>query len=375
MTTYEVWKKDDLRCLSEKDKDMWFDVLNHGLEEDRGYRLDDPDLIHKQKEIKASYIAYLESCITDDLFLSYYVLRNSHRKIISLCRVIKRNGSYTLEGLETHRDDYRKGYASKLIDLMIGSLYGQGIEELYANVSKDNLPSLNLHKKLGFAQIDCHSKQIRFSLNLKKYLKIKLFNDWANTYHDSVKKSERDGTYPFAGYSDIQFEIIDTIARHPKASVLDMGIGTGEITGPLYDMGFLITGVDFSSQMIGLASSRMPKAKMIESDFLSLVGKLKCSYDFIIFNYSIHHLDYDKQIMLINELYDKLNKDGMILIGDVSCKDEHTMQGLKIRYEKIWDDEEFYPILNHYLRSDKLGKYKIIYKKFSHVSGLITLYK
>lgn len=52
------------------------------------------------------------------------------------------------------------------------------------------------------------------------------FNEWAAQYDDTVRESERQGTYPFAGYSDILTEIFEAIDGKPQSSVLDIGFGT-----------------------------------------------------------------------------------------------------------------------------------------------------
>lgn len=83
----EVWDKEKIAKLSEIDKDQWFDVLNHGLEEDIDISLDDPQIKQKQQEIKTDYMKYLESCPDSADFYKYYVYKD-HDKIISVCRIV-----------------------------------------------------------------------------------------------------------------------------------------------------------------------------------------------------------------------------------------------------------------------------------------------
>ena len=63
------------------------------------------------------------------------------------------------------------------------------------------------------------------------------FDTWANEYDKSVSISDNKDTYPFAGYKDVQENIFQTIMKTPKATVLDIGFGTGTLTTRLYEQG------------------------------------------------------------------------------------------------------------------------------------------
>lgn len=371
----EIWTKDIIKSLGMKTKEMWFDVLNNGLEEDRGFSLDDPNLLDIQKQIKEDYINYLDRCVDNLDFLNYYILRNEDGVIVSLCRIIIRDERYFVEGLETHRDHYRKGYARQLLDFVIKDLFRKEIERLYSNVAIHNDASNKFHLNFGFGVLNENSQRYVYSLDINKYVMTDLFNNWASTYNESVRKSEEEGSYPFAGYSNIKLEIFKEISRSNKKDVLDMGVGTGEITGALYDLGYNITGIDFSSKMIELAQKKMPNAKMIQSSFLEVTKYLDKKYDYIIFNYSIHHLEYDKQVDLLANLYDYLNNNGIILIGDVSTMNDIDMGKLRNKYISIWDDEEYYPIASKYTSHDKLDLYQFRFVNFNEVAGLFYLRK
>lgn len=204
--------------------------------------------------------------------------------------------------------------------------------------------------------------------------KEQLFDQWSKNYNKYVIKSEKEKTYPFYGYSELKYKIYKTITRSKAKSILEMGIGTGEITKPLYDDGFAITGVDISSKMIDIAKTLMPNAKFIWGEFEQVLNQLK-KYDVIIFNYSIHHLTYEHQIELIDSLHEHLNFDGLILIGDVSTRTSLEMKSLSEKYLTIWDDEEFYPIFEIYQSSKLVNQYHLIYNSLNEVCGLISIVK
>lgn len=160
---FDVWNKDKIAKLTIKEKEQWFDVLNDKLEEDRGISLNDPELFHKQQGIKNDYMKYLESCPKLKEFYKYYIYKDQN-KIISVCRINIYEGKYILEGLQTHRDYYRMGYARKLIQGMIGDLKKEGIKMLYSEARIWNDASNALQIKVGFIKYDEVGNNYLYSL-------------------------------------------------------------------------------------------------------------------------------------------------------------------------------------------------------------------
>jgi len=371
---FETWNKSKINNLSQKDCEQWFDVLNHGLEEDRGYDLSDPNIESIRAGIKKDYIDYLRSCGHNQNFYAYYILRDDGM-IVSVCRIVIIGGKYYLEGLETHRNYYQKGFASKLLNKVLYELKRDKIDTIYSIVRKHNHKSLNFHYRIGFSEEDKNDVDTMFVLNVENQIRKELFDNWANNYNKSVIKSEQEETYPFAGYSNIKYQIIDIVTKRSFAHILDMGVGTGEITSPLYNLGYRVTGVDLSEKMIDLAKKKMPNAMFICDTFQNSLRKLNDLYDFIIFNYSIHHLDYQSQIDLLLKIHENLSSQGRIIIGDVSTINREDMKKLQEKYNSIWDDEEYYPILDIYQKSELRNYNKILYNKINEVAGLFELLK
>lgn len=371
----EIWKGNQILHLKDNDIEQWFDVLNYGLVEDRGFSFNDSNIEEIKSNIRKNYIEYLMSCSMDKNFQGYYVLRDEQNTIVAVCRIVFDNGEYYLEGLETHRDHYRKGYATKLLFKVLQELKKNKIKKLYSIVRNHNTKSLNFHKKHGFIIITDDNINTKFSLSIENKIRKELFDQWSRGYNNSVLKSEKEGTYPFAGYSEVKYSIIDTISKTQKVKVLEMGVGTGEITKPLYDLGHDITGVDLSSKMIEISKSHMEKAAFILADFCNALNQISNKFDFVVFSYSIHHLTYNDQIELLVKLNDYLNEDGVIIIGDVSTFTIEDMNQLQNKYAAIWDDEEYYPILKKYQLSRLADIYKLSYVQINDVAGVYKFRK
>ncbi len=371
---FETWNKSKINNLFQKDIEQWFDVLNHGLEKDRGFDLSDPNIESIRAVIKKDYIDYLKSCGNNQNTYAYFILRDDGT-IVSVCRIVIVDGKYYLEGLETHRNYYQKGYASKLLNKVLYELKRDNIKTIYSIVRNHNNKSLNFHYKNGFEVKDKDDEDTIFVLNVEDQVRKELFDHWAKNYNKSVIKSEQEETYPFAGYSKVKYQIIDIVTKRSFAHILDMGVGTGEIMSPLYNLGYKVTGVDLSEKMIDLAKKKMPNAMFICGTFQNSITKLNDQYDFIIFNYSIHHLEYQVQIDLLLKIHKNLSSQGSIIIGDVSTLNREDMNKLHEKYDSIWDDEEYYPILDIYQKSDLKNYYKISYNKINEVTGLFELVK
>jgi len=371
----EIWKSKQIMQLKDNVIEQWFDVLNNGLVEDRGFNINDSNIEEIKFNIKKDFIEYLMSCSKDENFQAYYILRDEHHTIVSVCRIVFDAGEYYLEGLETHRDYYRKGFATKLLFQVMQELKRNNVLKIYSIVRNHNTKSLNFHRKNGFTNVMEDNTNTKFSLNIENKLKKDLFDRWAKGYNKSVLKSEKEGSYPFAGYSEVKYSIINIISNQHKAKVLEMGVGTGEITKSLYDLGYEITGVDLSSKRIEIAKSKMKNATFILADFSSALNEISNKFDFIVFSYSIHHLSYNDQIELLINLNNYLNEDGVIIIGDVSRFTIEDMNQLQSKYAAIWDDEEYYPIFKKYQLSRLIDIYKLRYVQINEVAGLYQLRK
>ena len=199
------------------------------------------------------------------------------------------------------------------------------------------------------------------------------FDVWAEEYDTSVKLSNEDNTYPFAGYNEIIYKIYKKVISKSNATVLDIGFGTGTLTQKLYQYGCDIYGQDFSLRMIELASNRMPNANLYQGDFTKgVVEQLKQRlYDFIIATYSIHHLKRDEKVKFLHELLSLLNKNGMILIGDVMFETQKELEKCREELLDKWDNDESYCVV-----SDLKKEFpNLQFERISFCSGIISLLK
>ena len=200
------------------------------------------------------------------------------------------------------------------------------------------------------------------------------FDLWANNYDETVDCSDMENSYPFAGYKELMNSVFKNIIQKNNVKILDIGIGTGLLCNELYKMGYKITGIDFSEEMLKICKEKMPFAEFMQYDFSKrLPEKIKTNkYDFIISTYAIHHLTDDEKYNLINELLELLAENGKIIIGDVSFKTKIELEECRISCKDGWDEDEYYFVFDEI--KDKFID-KIKYTKVSFCAGILEIWK
>lgn len=202
------------------------------------------------------------------------------------------------------------------------------------------------------------------------------FDLWADSYDDSVKNADESHQYPFAGYTHLMNAIYGTIMNRAPAKVLDIGFGTAKLTSKLYDAGNHITGIDFSSEMINIASSKMPRATLLHWDFsLGIPPELSGeTFDFIVSTYALHHLLDGAKASFITDLFDLLKPNGSILIGDVCFNTRDELLACQSSCGDDWDDDEFYFVFSE-LQARLQFSCSLSFHAFSFCSGVIEICK
>ncbi|MGC5325451.1 class I SAM-dependent DNA methyltransferase [Brevibacillus sp. SYSU BS000544] len=207
-------------------------------------------------------------------------------------------------------------------------------------------------------------------------LKKQGFNLWADHYDKTVKVSEENDLYPFAGYKKILNTIFNEVMQKEHSRVLDIGFGTGVLTSKLYENGHQIDGLDFSSSMLNIAKAKMPMANLIECDIKNGLPEeiLKNKYDSIVSTYALHHLSDGEKISLLSSLLVLLKENGNIFIGDISFETREKLEICQKESADYWDNDEFYFVydeINSALKNICTCKYYPI----SHCGGVFVISK
>jgi len=150
---------------------------------------------------------------------------------------------------------------------------------------------------------------------------IKMLDKILKTKFDSGAKSynrQRSNVIP---HMDQMYSIVAELASSnvPGPKILDLGAGTGLLTGKLfkkYSRG-TFTLIDISMEMLNIARERFKgKANFeyIQQNYLKT--DFDSSFDIVISSLSIHHLNNNSKEKIYSKVYEILNEGGVFINTD-----------------------------------------------------------
>ncbi|MCP4692370.1 MAG: methyltransferase domain-containing protein, partial [Desulfobacterales bacterium] len=166
------------------------------------------------------------------------------------------------------------------------------------------------------------------------------FDTWAEDYDQSVSHS-RSG-YPFEGYEQVLQTIRTSVSPCVGKRILDIGVGTGTLSFPLYQEGAEILGLDFSRNMLQQARGRMPGGTFLKWNMHDAFPPEMHDVHFhhVISSYALHHLPPPGQLAIIQRLLPHAAES--LLVADVGFVNQRELDAVKRQYEAVWDNDEYY---------------------------------
>ncbi len=114
----------------------------------------------------------------------------------------------------------------------------------------------------------------------------------------------------------------------PGKEVLDLGIGQGRNSIPLAELGFNVTGVDYSSKCLEICKNTCSKLNLIQSDIRTFNIE-KNKYDLISSRCVLHFFHKNDTSEVIKNIKDGLKTNGLVYIYVFSVEDpkliKHSM--------------------------------------------------
>lgn len=197
------------------------------------------------------------------------------------------------------------------------------------------------------------------------------FGKWARTYDDDVTKQATG--YPFEGYFEVLAAVQEKVPLKSDTKVLDIGIGTGALSKPLYDAGVSIVGLDFSEAMLAEAKAKMPMANMYLYSLLDPLPEpvTQDRFDVIVSSFAFHHVDDNRKFELIDALRVSLKPRGKIIIADVGFENLNALDAMRGRDD--WDEDEFYLVADDLLERLREKGFKCSYTQISCCAGVLEI--
>lgn len=168
------------------------------------------------------------------------------------------------------------------------------------------------------------------------------FDQWAQTYDQEVLAPADN--FPFAGYAQALTTVWEQAAPSPGMSILDLGVGTGNLSQLFADAGCQVLGVDFSAEMLAKTSIKLPQLDLVQVDLTldEWPAALNRRFDRIVSNYVFHEFPLEMKLRILTRLArNNLAADGRIVIGDIIFPTTADLNRTRTELADAWE-EEFY---------------------------------
>lgn len=106
----------------------------------------------------------------------------------------------------------------------------------------------------------------------------------------------------------------------PGKEVLDLGIGQGRNSIPLAELGFNVTGVDYSTKCLEICKNTCNKLNLVKSDIRTFDIE-KDKYDMILSGYVLHFLHKNDSYQIIENIKNNIKNNGIVYISVFSLED------------------------------------------------------
>ena len=106
----------------------------------------------------------------------------------------------------------------------------------------------------------------------------------------------------------------------PGKKVLDLGIGQGRNSIPLAELGFNVTGVDYSTKCLEICKNTCNKLNLVKSDIRTFDIE-KDKYDIILSGYVLHFLHKNDSYQIIENIKNNIKNNGIVYISVFSLED------------------------------------------------------
>ncbi len=156
------------------------------------------------------------------------------------------------------------------------------------------------------------------------------FDGWANTYDEDIRKASGTDDWMFGSYDRVLDRVVDycELDSNEYSTVLDIGVGTGNLAGRFFERGLQVTGIDPSGEMRGICAKKFPQIRIMEGDFLNILLP-PGSADIIVSAYAFHHLTPEQKEESIPLMRGVLRPQGRIVIADLMFRNESEKQKIK----------------------------------------------
>ncbi|PAV29824.1 SAM-dependent methyltransferase [Virgibacillus profundi] len=203
-----------------------------------------------------------------------------------------------------------------------------------------------------------------------------LFEEWAGTYDDTVTGIDPQYRAVFANYN----KILDEVVKNSEGTVLEFGVGTGNLTEKIMDAGHEVIGIEPSQAMLDIASEKYPELTLLEGDFITFPEV--DAVETIVSTYAFHHLTDSEKEIAVAQFADILPPNGKIVFGDTMFQSEDIKQKMineasEKEYTDLAEDlqREYYTTLEVMQNIFKNNNFNVTFKQMNEFVWLVVAEK
>ncbi|TDL32986.1 class I SAM-dependent methyltransferase [Jeotgalibacillus sp. S-D1] len=148
---------------------------------------------------------------------------------------------------------------------------------------------------------------------------VDIFDEWVDTYDDSVNGKDEEYREVFAGYDDI----LQKVADEARGLTVEFGVGTGNLTEKLLAKGLTVLGVEPNKAMRDRTQARFPASKIVDGDFTSFPLPEQ-PIDTFVSTYAFHHLTDEEKAEAAAHYASILASNGQVVFADTMFKDDEA---------------------------------------------------
>lgn len=204
---------------------------------------------------------------------------------------------------------------------------------------------------------------------------LEVFTGWAEEYDAFVEGQNEEYRAVFKDYE----EVLDAIVSKSGESVLEFGIGTGNLTAKLVDASKRVYPVEPSEEMRQLAQEKLPKTLTLIDGDMQRFPLPDFPIDTIVSSYVFHHLTDTEKAEAMRNYVDLLEENGKVIFADTlfvsqQAFDQMIEQAEDLQYHELVADlkREYYSLLeNMYSIFKQAGLTKISFTQMNEFVWIV----
>ena len=201
-----------------------------------------------------------------------------------------------------------------------------------------------------------------------------LFNVWAANYDQQLATG--NASISFEGYEDVLAETVLQAQVAPGMSVLDLGIGTGNLAARFVTVSCDVWGMDFSENMLAKAQEKLPSLHLVLADLRDETWpqNLTRRFDRIVSAYVWHDFDLAYKMGLLKRLTEHyLVSKGRVVIADIAYPDQTARTQAGAYWGRLWSNAEHYWAADETIAACKAIGLGCTYQQVSSCAGVFVI--